>query len=462
MAERRFADAAQHYGRLLRAFPSEPSLHANLGMALHLSAGDREAVIHLRKAASAMPSSFQAHFFLGASLTRLGEFPGAIEALRHATSLDPGHPFARALLGDALESVGNFSEALDAWRALRGLEPENPFAHAGLVRCYEELAARAAEELGRRDPESVYVLHLLAQSRLATGQFPSALYLFRKALDLAPDTRSVRESIAEIYERSGRSEWAAIERDRASALPRPNCWASRSPECEFSNGRYDAVAAASLKAPSEELFWAARANAKLAESSFAKLTALKESVDQLTLLADILASQRQFSKAASACQRALEIRKGDGALERQMAELLYLARRIEEARPMLERFMRSDPMDPRWPAMMGNLLMERQEYAKAASLLQAALALPGAPPGTRLDLGRAYLAIGKPEEAVKQLSAMVETDTDGSLHYQLAQAYQRMGMRDQAREALSTYRALEARNRRETKASAALEITPPE
>ncbi len=87
MAERRFADAADAYAQLAARFPGEPGLQANLGMALHLSAQDDDAVGPLTRAASAMPSSFPAHFYLGASLTRLQRFSDAVEPLRHAVRL---------------------------------------------------------------------------------------------------------------------------------------------------------------------------------------------------------------------------------------------------------------------------------------------------------------------------------------------------------------------------------------
>ena len=461
MAEQRFADAATIYTQLAESYPGEPSLEANLGMALHLSARDREAVAPLRSAAAAMPASFQAHFFLGASLSRLGDFAGAIDPLRRASRLDPRHPFARALLGDALEAIGEFSEAADIWRTLRDLEGRNPYPHAGLVRCREQLAAQATEELKNRDPESAYVLRLVGHSRLAAGQYPSALYLFRQALERQPSVPSVHEAIARIYELSARADWAEVERARASALPRTPC-SSPSPACDFDAGRYETVATFSPQASSEALFWAARANAKLAEVSFTALAGLNESVEQLALLTDILASQRQFSKAADACRRALALGGDNGGLERQMAELLYLAKRFDEAQPLLERFLRVDSREPRWPALLGSVLAERQEFAEAVPLLKASLELPGAPLTAQLDLGRAYLAIGRPEAAVSHLTAVLSTDTDGSVHYQLAQAYQRLGLREPAREALAKYRALDSRNRLETEATASLEITAPD
>ena len=462
MAERRFSEAADVYSELANSFPGEPSLQANLGMALHLSGRDEEALGPLRQAASAMPSSFQVHFFLGASLTRLGQYRESIEPLGHAARLDPSHVFAKALLGDSLEASGRFDAALEAWQALATLEPSNPYPRAGMARCYEQLALQALEELTRRDPESHYVLRLHGHSRLAAAQYPSALYLFRQALERKPDLRSAHEALAEIYDQAGREEWAAVERERSTALPRVDCSSAQPAACAFAEGRFEEAARLPRDPSQEDLFWAARASARLAEREFSALVALDGSVDQLRLIADILASRQEFPKAVEAIRRSLELRPGDGSLERQLAELLYRARRIDEAQPLLERFLRSDPQDPRWPAMLGSLLVEQQEFESAIPLLQSALALPDPTNATRRGLGRALLATGNPKEALSHLLAAAATDSDGSIHYQLAQAYQRLGMSAEAREALSAYRDLEARARQAIEASASLEITPPE
>ena len=462
MAERRFSEAADVYSELANSFPGEPSLQANLGMALHLSGRDQEALGPLRQAASAMPSSFQVHFFLGASLTRLGQYRESIEPLGHAARLDPSHVFAKALLGDSLEASGRFDAALEAWQALAKLEPSNPYPRAGMARCYEQLALQALEELTRRDPESHYVLRLHGHSRLAAAQYPSALYLFRQALERKPDLRSAHEAIAEIYDQAGREEWAAVERERSTALPRVDCSSAQPAACAFAEGRFEEAARLPRDPSQEDLFWAARASARLAEREFSALVALDGSVDQLRLIADILASRQEFPKAVEAIRRSLELRPGDGSLERQLAELLYRARKIDEAQPLLERFLRSDPHDPRWPAMLGSLLVEQQEFEAAIPLLQSALALPDPTSATRRGLGRALLATGNPKEALQHLLAASVADSDGSIHYQLAQAYQRLGMSAEARAALSVYRDLEARARQAIEASASLEVTPPE
>ena len=462
MSERRFGDAVTAYGELAQSFPAEPTLQANLGMALHLSGRDDEAVAPLRRAAAAMKDSFPAHFFLGASLSQLGRFKDAIQPLQRATRLDSEHPFAKALLGDALEATGRFSEAADRWAELLALDRQNPYGHAGLVRCHEQLSAEAVEQLQDRDPESPHLLRLLGHSRMMASQYPSALYLFRQALEREPGVRSVREAIAAIYDRTNHPDWAEAERRKAASLPGPDCESNDSAECAFADGRYDSLPPLTAGSAADQVFWIARSHAALASRAFDNLRALPETVDQLQLIAEILASQQRFSPAADAHQRALEIRPDDPNLSRRLAELLFLARRVDEARPMLERFQRTDPRDPRWPAMLGRLLADEQAYDEAVALLETALALPNPPDSVPADLGRAYLALGKPAAAVEHLQAASRRDADGSIHYQLAQAYQRLGLRDEAREALTTYRALEARNRQEVAASAALEITPPE
>lgn len=462
MAEQRFAEAAEIYADLARDFPGEPTLQANLGMALHFSDRDAEAIEPLQKAVQAMPSSFPAHFALGASLSRLGRFAEAVSPLREAARANPGHKFAHILLGEALEAGGEHSGAAAAWLALAALDPASPYAQAGLVRCNEELAAMAIEQLRQRDPESPYMLRILGQTKLATRQYPSALYLFRGALERQPGVRAVHEAVAQVYEGAGQPEWARLEREKAGNLPEPDCSAAQSAECNFAAGRFDLAPPVTPDSPSSDLFWAARSYASLAEASFARLASLPESIEKLTLVGDILATQGEFSSAADACLRALEIGGGSGELERQLAELLYLARRTDEARPLLQRFHASDPNDPRWAAMLGNLLAQEQDYEKAVPLLESSLAQPGAPATARLDLGRSYLALDQPAEALPHLKSSLGLDTDGSIHYQLAQAFQRLGMRTEAREALDRYRAMDARQREQTEAGASLEITAPE
>ena len=462
MSAQRFEEAAEIYSRMANSYPNEPMLLSNLGIALHLSSQDEEAVSPLRKATEAMPESFQAHFFLGASLTRLGLYKEAISPLRQAGKLDANNPFVPALLADALEATGQFQAAINSWLALQGIDETNSFAYAGLLRCYENLAAQAVESLLQQDPESGFLLRLVAESRFSQQQYPSAFFLFRQALQQQPNVREVHEAIAEIYDRTGNGNWAAIERQRIESLSESDCSQSSSLDCLYRAGKYKAVLGATAGSDQESLFWSTRAYSRLAEGVFQDLKSLPDTFDKFRQLADILLSRNKYSEAVGITKQALELRPGHPQIERQLAELLFLAGRNQEARPLLEKFRGLEPNNPSWPTMLGNLLVAEQQFDQAIPLLEDAIAQPDSTASARLALGRSYLAVGRPVDAIANLAAASAQDPDGSVHYQLAQAYQRSGDRTRAGEALQIYRERSERNQRETEDAASLEILAPE
>ena len=66
MAGGRYAEAAALYRELVAAAPGNPGLLLNLGMALHMSGKDREAVAPLASALRLQPDLMPAALFLGA------------------------------------------------------------------------------------------------------------------------------------------------------------------------------------------------------------------------------------------------------------------------------------------------------------------------------------------------------------------------------------------------------------
>ena len=72
MAAGRYAEAAAAYRELVRAIPGNAGLLVNLGMALHLSGKDQEAIPQFEAALRLDPGSLPANLFLGAANLRLG------------------------------------------------------------------------------------------------------------------------------------------------------------------------------------------------------------------------------------------------------------------------------------------------------------------------------------------------------------------------------------------------------
>ena len=115
----------------------------------------------------------------------------------------------------------------------------------------------------------------------------------------------------------------------------------------------------------------------------------------------------------------------------------------------------------------GDALLQAQQVEAALPYLKAAAA--GQPDAivVRASLGRALLQAGDAAAALPHLEAAAAADdpqSDGTAHYQLAQAYQRLGRADQAKTALAEYQKRQARTCDGSAAPApptAPELTPP-
>jgi Flp pilus assembly protein TadD len=62
------------------------------------------------------------------------------------------------------------------------------------------------------------------------------------------------------------------------------------------------------------------------------------------------------------------------------------------------------------------------------------------------SLGLALALMGRSAEAIPQLEEALAIDEDGSLHYQLARAYQSKGDAERARELMGQYQKIQGQN----------------
>ncbi len=461
MAEGKFVQAVSLYRELNQEVPNNPGLMLNLGMALHMAGKKREAIPELEAAVKFDPGLAPAWLFLGTAHLQLGETTAAVKALKVVLELQPDHREARQMLAGALLSLDRVEEAVEQHKKLTELDPESQQAWYGLGLSYEALSGHAFDELQKTAPQSSYSLALLAETRLREQQFSSAFYLYRRALEEKPTLRGLHKAVAEIYRQTGHPDWADSEEKKELQLPSLDCRAL-TPECHFRARHYNELIAMAKAKTADSFYWRSRAYNELALDAFTRLGQLPPSAELHELKARIYNSQKRYSEAAGEWREALKLSTPDAQIQKQLAISLKLSQDYRAALPLLQGLLRQQPTSAELNYLVGDTLLDQQRVEEAIPLLKRAVSRDPKFLAAHKSLARADLAAGKAIEAIPHLKAALPADDDGSLHYQLAQAYQASGQPELAKKILVDYQMIQrsAAAAREA-AKRATEITPP-
>ena len=439
MGAGKFQEAADIYQGLVTEIPGNPGLLMNLGMALHMAGEDRKAIPHLAAAVKLQPQMVPAQLFLGASYLRIAEPAKAIPHLQQVVTAQPAYTEARQLLAEALYSAKRLEEAAAQYRELVESDSRNPQAWHALGRAYEALSQAAFETLAQTSPDSPYHLAILGEARFHQQQYSSSFFLYRQALERNDRVPGARRAIAEIYRNTGHPDWAAKEEALAPALACPG----PAIECDYLDGQFLKVAqAAKLKKTPESHYWLTRAYNELARQAFSQLRGLPDSPQLHEHLAEVNRGQRRHREAAEEWRKAIALAPANPRLEAELAQSLYEARDYEAAREITARLLRTEPTSPEMNHLHGEILLSLQNFDQAIPYLMKAV--HGAPKllTAQGSLGRALALSGDAAKSIPYLKAALPIDDDGSLHYQLARAYQSGGQAELAKQALAKYQEL--------------------
>ncbi len=134
------AEAVKLLQQALRVDPELPTLHYQLGLALHAIGDEGDAEAELREAVSRTPDSAAAHNYLGIVLFQMGNAKAALDEFRVAARLAPKDPNAHFNLGEAFARTGDNDHAVDELRMAAGLTPTD----AGLTRLLKNVETALA------------------------------------------------------------------------------------------------------------------------------------------------------------------------------------------------------------------------------------------------------------------------------------------------------------------------------
>src|SRR5205807_905539 len=187
------------------------------------------------------------------------------------------------------------------------------------------------------------------------------------------------------------------------------------------------VKAAKLKRTPEALFWLARAYNELAIQAFSELGRLPDSPQLHLVRAQLMRDQGQFRESADQWRTVLKLLPGDAQVRHELATSLYLSRDPKSTLSELQQFLQAEPNSANLNFMVGDSLLQNEQVEQAVPYLEKAVKLDPALRQAHASLGLCYARMGAAQKAIPQLKATLDLDNDGSLHYQLARAYQATG-----------------------------------
>ncbi len=463
LAENKFAEAAVLYTELVQAIPNNPGLLLNQGMALHLSGADQKAIAPLEAALKLNPNIPPALLFLGASYLRSGQPAKALAPLEKFIAADPNHVEARQMIIDAAHSSGQPQRALPHLEKLAQLDGNQAGVWYELGRSYQAAEASTFTQIEKQFPESGPFFALLGDTRSRASQRRAAFFFYRKALEKSPTLPGIHTSIAEIYRLSDHPEWALHEEAVAARMPKPNC-AVKNAECEYLAGRFPSAIRMSRSLESAtNLYWRARSYHALAAEAFRKLEGLPASPELYRYQAEAFRDQNLYAESAVAWQKALDLMPGHPDFTRELAATQLKLKNYEEAQKLCSALLAKEPNAPDLNLLQGDIYLSQQQPEKSEPFLRRAVKADSGYLEAQASLARALLALGRAKDALPHVTAALPLDADGSLHIQLARAYQSAGLAAEARAAMAKYQQIQTKIKAQDKVlEEELKILPPQ
>jgi len=250
---------------------------------------------------------------------------------------------------------------------------------------------------------------------------------------------------------SGRGELPAL-RGNANALV---LLAS----CAYLSGNYMLSASASelaMAQPAHEmaaLYWSIKANEKLAFTAFSRFEQLEPNSAKTHLLLGDMYRQRQLLEAAeNEYKAAAALAPRDAAPLYGLASAYSQDSKPDQALSTVKAALGIRPDDPDINLLAGEILVEQHQWTQAEDYLERSLnaAQPLKPqmlPHVHVLLGEVYEHTDRFQEAITELRMGLASDEDGSVYYQLARLYTRLGNKAAAQDAIVHVKELEQKRR---------------
>jgi tetratricopeptide (TPR) repeat protein len=451
---RRYAEARDEFELVTKMNAQDSEAWNGLGAA-YLSM-EKELEAELRHATSPFRATL-----LAESYAQQGRTEKAVAILTGVVAGEPKVPCARSILGFTYLAQSKLDEAgqqfsldwdkasgegcLLAQLGMASLAAKRANTDESLQRLREAAAIDADAVIANRDLYWSYIssagLEDRANAILKEGRRQSAADKSAGAsLNMKHGRYSACSSALD-----GHPEGVSVPQLRVLAM------------CSYYSGDDDRVMTAtrrilkSVPRDAEALYWQIQSTQRLGTAAITRASEINpESPSLHKLMADLLQEKGDLAEAAAEYRKAIALKPDFLAAHVGLARALNSDKKFEEAEQEARLVLNASPKDPEANFLMGEILINRSEAAKALPfLLNAQHAAPEELVYVHADLSMIYEESGDIARAIAELKQAISADVDGSYHYRLGRLYQKTGDRAAANAALQIAEKL----RRQTDAS---------
>jgi tetratricopeptide (TPR) repeat protein len=438
--------AARLAYRGARLYPDSPWGHRFLGDMLSERDRWEDAAQEYNKALAIEPRQAGLHTLLGEAYLHAGKLEDAEKEFRHELALDSRYEPASLGLANLQLAKGQALEALGSVAAVWQNSPEYLKAHPDFpsIELTKEVAQACISRLldQPEGPAKHLLLAALYASVNENDRSDGELQSFQNDLLKWQQTSGVRSQAhadfckLHLYSRCIASLQAAKPLTYSSYLLLGKSY--------FTLQQYERAAEmlaqvhGDKNASSEASYWLERTYQALGADSYAQLeNSFPGSWRTHQLRAEGFALRRDHDDVIKEYEAALHLRPDEAELHEAIGEFYLDNRADEDARSELEKAEGLDPSRTKTLYLLGRLYVLDNKNEKAVPVLERAVQLqPNLSEASAL-LGTAYMRMGKFAEAVPRLEKAAPLDHMGNIHYQLFQAYRKLGEAELAQKALA-------------------------
>jgi tetratricopeptide (TPR) repeat protein len=391
-----------------------------------------------------------AHAGYGFVLLNRHDLPGAERELRAEIALNPGSLIAKLGMARLYLEEGTTQQALKEIKEIAKtdagfLRANASLFSAGLPRAKRAELRRALEEERASGDLTEESVALLRDSVSGTSPEPTP------DADGSP-LRSAKipgGDPIKLYARGNYEECNDALAPRLQQLPVKDLQLLAS--CAYLTGKYRNALKAAAKLASnavteaEGLYWETKSVQKLATHAIARASAVDPGSPKLhVLLGDIYRQQKAFPDAEQEYRKALALRPEDTGALFGLSLALLADGRNDEALAVARASLERNPDDPELNAVMGEILCVHNDFSGAEPYLKKSLKTkPEFVSHVHALLGKVYAQTNRTQQAIAELKLGLPSDKDGSLHYQIARLYLKVGDRDSAKQAFDVSKRLQ-------------------